>query len=171
MAPTRRLTSLPVGGLFFWCNMMQTITFDCKLFLDDDDIVRSRKALLWMMTALVGINITFLSRFRRTPPLYSAGVRYQREEGTELWQDIPRTLELGYGDCEDLACWRVAELNVAGVRAKPYIKWRNDGPKKSQYHATVLWPDGRVEDPSASLGMNDLPIVGRPLFVDPGPMV
>jgi hypothetical protein len=150
--------------------MLPKVTFDVKLFIDSDDINRSRKGLLAMMHALMYVNLTWLETHPRTPLLYNSGVRYKPENGTEFWQDIPRTLELGYGDCEDLACWRAAELNYSGVKARPYIKWRESGPKKSMFHAVIQLPDGRIEDPSSALGMNDLPIIARPVYVEPGPM-
>lgn len=151
--------------------MLPRVTFDVKLFLDRADVDRSRRALLGMMHALAYVNQTFLETYPRIPALYSSGVLYRPEAaGQEMWQDIPRCLELGYGDCEDLACWRVAELNYAGIRAAPYLKWRNSGPKSSMFHATVRWPDGRIEDPSAALGMNDMPVIARSVWVEPGPL-
>ncbi len=130
-----------------------------------------------------------------------------REDEPELCADI--TTESGrfylpesdliVHNCEDLACYRVAELRElpwhferpapwdstktealdprfpqgekeraaqkagqlwpgwkkvdGGIRAKPYAKWRR-GPKGNyHYHALVLLPDGRIEDPSLVLGM------------------
>lgn len=150
--------------------VLPRVTFDVQLFVDAADIDRSRKALLGMMHALSYVNLTYLMTHPNTPALYDSGVVYKAEIGTELWQDIPRTLELGDGDCEDLAMWRCAELNYIGIRARPYLKWRESGPKASMFHAVVRLPDGRIEDPSAALGMNNLPILARPVFVDPGPM-
>lgn len=152
--------------------MMPAIVMGVKLFINDDprEIARSRKALLGMMHALMYTNITWLLTYNRTPPLYRSGVRYEAERSQEHWRDIPTIMEHGVGDCEDLACWRAAELNVAGIRAKPYLKWRNSGPDRNMYHATLRLPDGRIEDPSAALGMNGAPIIAVPVFVDPGPM-
>ena len=99
--------------------MMQPVLFKVKLFRDPADRARSQQALLWMLEALCKVNEGHLAD-RPYPPLYEAGVRYQREEGTEQWLDIPSVLEAGWGDCEDLACWRVAELRRqrrAGLRA------------------------------------------------------
>lgn len=151
--------------------MLTDVTFQVNLFLGPNDVERSRKALLGMMHALCYVNLTWLMQYPRTPQLYRSGVIYKPEEGTENWQDIPTCLKLRYGDCEDLACYRVAELNYAGIKARPYLKWRESGPRMSQFHATVRWPDGRIEDPSAALGMNGMPIIAQPIFVDPGPMV
>lgn len=86
---------------------------------------------------------------RPLPPLYRSGVRYRQERGTEDWNTAPVVLKRGYGDCEDLAAWRAAELRVMGIPAHGIVK--RTGPK--MFHALVLWPDGRVEDPSKILGM------------------
>lgn len=82
-------------------------------------------------------------------------------------------------NCDDLACWRVAELNERmGVAAVPYIRLHadlirdvNDGNVRPRhlYHILVRWPEGLasypdtvyvdpdtgayLEDPSAILGM------------------
>lgn len=91
------------------------------------------------------------------PPLYQSGVYYQEEPpGEEEWLDIPTLYRQGFGDCEDLACARVAELRVAGVPAVPVIKHKRFNTAKgvtTVVHVMVLWPDGTVEDPSLILGM------------------
>lgn len=83
---------------------------------------------------------------RGAPPLYDSGVRYRREPTSarfENWWTIPDVLRAGYGDCEDLACWRAAEC---GGRA-----FAVEVP--TGYHILVRRPDGRIEDPSRRLGM------------------
>ncbi len=108
------------------------------------------------------------------PPLYASGIVYHEEApGREDWMDIPEILRqgrLGRGvDCEDLCCWRVAELRVAGYDVEPVIKWQwvprevmmRQGYSESHLpgkgvwlvHCCVRWPDGHVEDPSRILGM------------------
>ena len=79
----------------------------------------SREAVLrLMMEALIAANVAFLRRHPETPRLYESGVRYEEEPGTQDdWNDIPETLSLGVGDCEDLAAWRIAELRVSGEQA------------------------------------------------------
>jgi len=109
---------------------MQPIVFKVALFEADDDQARSQYSLLWMMEALVRIDQSHLRQMRHLyqdgkvnspyPPLYRAGVHYERERGTEEWLDIPHVLEAAsgkpayppgaWGDCEDLAAWRTAEL-------------------------------------------------------------
>lgn len=152
--------------------MMQPVVFKVQLFRDAKDRPRSQHALLWMLEALCKINEGHLAD-RPYPPLYQAGVHYERENGTEEWLDIPTIIEAGWGDCEDLACWRVAELRMQGRHAGPYVRYRNrDGV--FHYHALVMHyrrtvsrgPDGRIverfvpagiEDPSKKLGMQTSP--------------
>lgn len=83
-------------------------------------------------------------------PLYGSGVRYRRETvGAESWQLPSETARLGYGDCEDLACWRAAELRQQGERARVLVKQ----VKPRLFHVVVLRQDGTIEDPSKRLGM------------------
>lgn len=76
--------------------------------------------------------------------------------GEENWQDIPTILKAGSGDCEDLACWRAAELTERdGIPARPVYRWRHR-PGLTIYHIVVRLPDGSIEDPSRRLGMGSL---------------
>ena len=152
--------------------MMQPVLFRVKLFRGAGDFERSKTALLWMLEALCQINEGHLEQFPY-PRLYQAGVRYQREVNTEEWLDIPSVIEAGWGDCEDLACWRVAELRRQGVTASPYVKFRRvDGvyhfhalvgiyeerPQTTleNREAGIVLPETRlvrIQDPSLRLGM------------------
>lgn len=91
-------------------------------------------------------------RSGRLPQLYRAGVRYRREprEVREEWLTAPEVLSRGYGDCEDLACWRAAELMVSGEDplARPILRRTASG-----WHVVVLRSGGGIEDPSRVLGM------------------
>lgn len=71
----------------------------------------------------------------------------------EHFREIPRIIENGGGDCDNLASWRCAELRELGIDAKPYITWRRREDGGTTYHVIVLWPDGSSEDPSLLLGM------------------
>lgn len=71
----------------------------------------------------------------------------------EHFREIPRIIENGGGDCDNLAAWRAAELRELGIQAKPYITWRKRPDGGYTYHVIVLWPDGSSEDPSLLLGM------------------
>jgi hypothetical protein len=69
---------------------------------------------------------------------------------TERFSCIPSVLERGYGDCKDLATWRAAELNLAGIEAVAV-------PVPSTLPRTIhivvrLW-NGDRDDPSETLGM------------------
>lgn len=85
------------------------------------------------------------------PSLYDTGIRYRPEDrGTEEWWSAPTVLEHGYGDCEDLVCWRVAELRVRGdVNARPRVIWAG----MRTMHVLVEHGSGLIEDPSQILGM------------------
>lgn len=144
---------------------MGPIRFHIELFGKRGDKNRSRKVLLLLMECLSQINILWLKK-NKAPPLYKSGVRYEREpQGIENWQDIPHILANGVGDCEDLACWRIAELRLHGIKARPYIKWRRDNGLTT-YHALVMWPNQKIEDPSLALGMGGK-MINRPVFVRP----
>lgn len=146
---------------------MPPITFRLELFTGDEaSRKRSQKCLLWLMEALSKCNELWLITHPNTPRLYRAPVRYVAEVRQESWQDIPNILKTKEGDCEDLACWRVAELRaIARIKAKPFISWRKMPNGSLRYHALVKWPDGRIEDPSLALGMRG-EMLRRPTFIN-----
>tara|TARA_R100001244_G_scaffold132394_1_gene108868 strand:- start:14065 stop:14523 length:459 start_codon:yes stop_codon:yes gene_type:complete len=120
--------------------------------------VQSEKVLLWLLQALVQANREELKTSRidgkRIPKLYKAGVVYRRENNAEVWKDAINIYADGFGDCEDLACWRVAELQNAGKKARPYIRHhQNKETGFLLYHVLVQRANGKLEDPSAILGM------------------
>lgn len=95
----------------------------------------------------------------KLPPLYRSGVVYAREEakacwrptngGCEDWLSAQMVYEQRRGDCEDLACYRAAELIRRGERARAVpIKTRQG------WHIVVRRGDGSTEDPSRMLGMH-----------------
>lgn len=142
---------------------MRNIVLNVKLFRNQADDKRSRKSLLWFLEALMQHNVIFLREHPGTPRLYQSGVRYRIETTTEHWQDIPTIIERRSGDCEDLSCWRAAELRASGINAHPYLKWRQSDGRKI-YHAVVKLPDGRIEDPSLTLGMHGK-VYATPQFI------
>src|SRR5262249_46365453 len=88
-------------------------------------------------------------RHGRIPPLYHAGVHYEREpQGEENWQTAWGVIKSGSGDCEDLAAWRIAELREQGEMARPALKHSYVG-----WHVLVRRGNGTIEDPSRRLGM------------------
>jgi hypothetical protein len=115
---------------------------------------RRIRALERLLEALCDVNAEWLAEHPEAPWLYRSGVHYEEEPpGRDDWQDIPETLVRLGGDCEDLACWRIAELRVrVGEHVRPIVKRTLYGPR-TVYHVAVAWPDGRLEDPSRILGM------------------
>jgi hypothetical protein len=111
-------------------------------------------ALMQLLEALVAVNVAWLKEHAEAPWLYESGVRYEEEPpGRDDWQDIPETIALRVGDCEDLGCWRIAELRARVFeRALPFVKRSVTGPR-TVYHVAVRRADGRLEDPSRILGM------------------
>lgn len=89
------------------------------------------------------------------PKLYSGKIRYKREPiRRENWQSAAETAELGYGDCEDLSAYRVAELRAKGITAFPIVVQVSPTLR----HVKVRYLDPKTkewvtEDPSAKLGM------------------
>lgn len=117
-------------------------------------IVAQTKKLLFLAEALIQCNLIYLRRHPDTPSLYDSGVRYVSETGSEDWKDIHYCIKDGFGDCEDLACWRVAELRRQGIKAKAGLRHRYIPREEiTLYHVLARWPNGRLEDPSKKLGM------------------
>jgi hypothetical protein len=119
-----------------------------------------------LLRALMDIDVAFLRANPSTPRLYDTALRYRVEPvGEERWRDVPTVLADGHGDCEDLACWRAAELRVKdGVRATPAYTWRRE-PGLRIYHVVVRLPDGSIDDPSVRLGMRARPRSMEPVAV------
>lgn len=116
--------------------------------------------VLMSLQTLVAINLWQL-RQKDYPRLYASGIYYKSEPPAVEWHDIPSLLKLGYGDCKDLAAYRIAELeHYYGIVCKPCIKWKFINYPMKGYsqrilliHVMVLWPNGTIEDPSRILGM------------------
>lgn len=133
----------------FVLNSFDTLSPDAKV-----------KFLYHLLDSLILADTLYLQATPSCPLLYDAGLRYQAEEiGHDDWRDIPAVLEYRGGDCEDLACYRVAELRVRfGEPARPRITSRVIASPKygsfTLYHITVFRGDGAtIEDPSKNLGM------------------
>lgn len=119
---------------------------------------RAPRALAVLLDAMTRWNLELMRENPGAfPPLYEAGVRYQREDykgaHPEDWRDAPEVLRRGGGDCEDLACYRAAELRAQGeaARAMFHAADRADGGRL--FHIIVRRGDGSLEDPSRALGM------------------
>jgi hypothetical protein len=130
-----------------------------------------------ILEALVEVNQHYLREHPGVPLLYQSGVRYKEEparhavlvmasngfEGrVEEFASIQAVLERGWGDCDDLAPWRCAELRERfKQRAHIRVDWRRTKSGRL-FHIVVRKPDpltglvseeSPVEDPSAKLGM------------------
>lgn len=112
--------------------------------------------LLVLLDAMVKLNRLQIRRRPNLPTLYESGVRYGEESfdpctglRKEEWRTIEEVLEHKTSDCEDLACYRVADLQERQrIAARPWL--RRHG---ALWHVLVKLPDGRFEDPSRKLGM------------------
>lgn len=110
---------------------------------------QSLQALLETVDAL---NRSWLQAHPNVPPLYETGVIYRREprEIREDFATAPIVLARGWGDCDDLAPWRSAELVVRhGINARPIVQ----RVARNTWHCVVELADGRLLDPSRRLGM------------------
>ncbi len=111
-------------------------------------------ALKPILEALTTVNVLFLTT-HHVPPLYQSGVRYQNEPRqwkNEHFDTVPVVLKRGWGDCDDLAPWRCAELRHQGERARIRIQWKRL-PEGKLFHIVVRRENGTIEDPSRILGM------------------
>ncbi len=125
----------------------------------------SPRVLAGALTGLVKANKIMMraaqTRGQRVPRLYKSGVRYRRERpGYEKWDTWDRVLRRGYGDCEDLAAWRVAELHLSGQDPGARAIVKRTG--RRTLHALVRRGDGTLEDPSQRLGMRRGGLDDRP---------
>lgn len=133
------------------------------VFGRERDRKASEKILGLLLEALTEANCIWLRSHPETPPLLSAGIRYRRESSPtpgapipEVWKTWPWLLRDKFGDCEDLACALASEYRVRrGIAARPMFTFRRKG-NFSIYHIMVKLPDGRVLDPSRSLGMGSI---------------
>lgn len=135
--------------------MPYRVCFALDLFNGPEQRELSRQTLGVMLDLMTKIDVLFLLAHPETPSIYQSGVRYMEEPpGQEDWQDIPTCIKMGIADCEDLACWRAAEL-IVRHRIPAKAVWRafprQDG--STLFHILVQYPNGRLEDPSRILGM------------------
>jgi hypothetical protein len=138
---------------------MPNVIFRCQMFRGDWDQIWSQMRMLWLMEGLVRVNQTHLRQFDEFkkrglvpygyPPVYGAGLHYETEKGTEIWPDIPSLLmgtmgkglyDGAWGDCEDFACYRVAELRELPWHYERTAPWR---PKNSDGSRNIECADPR----------------------------
>ncbi len=109
------------------------------------------------LRALVISNAYYLQQHPETPMLYKSGVKYAPEPNAgkfEEFASIATILSRGWGDCDDLAAWRAAEIRVKEKRpANILVYWRKRN-NRTVWHVQVKRTDTQeVEDPSRVLGM------------------
>lgn len=136
-----------------------------------------------LMRAVLLQNCFLLSR--GLPALYASKVLYQKEPwapGYERFDNCKVVLARGWGDCDDLAPYRAADLRVFGDKnlGLDRCRFMKSGncvhgtfvasgsgeilpccanvriycrPGSGVFHCETRLPDGSVEDPSRFLGM------------------
>lgn len=120
------------------------------------------QVIIHLCEALIMVNRDHMSR-KKLPLLYESGVVYKREPKRRLrdgrivtvenFRDVACIYARGWGDCEDLASIRVAELReYAGEDARIRVTAKSQ-PGKKLWHVTVMRANGVPEDPSRRLGM------------------
>jgi hypothetical protein len=89
------------------------------------------------------------------PPHVVSGFEDMKAKvSSEHFRDCGRVLDNGGGDCDNVACWRAAELRRIGIDARPYITNRRRSDGGRTYHVVTYWGvDGTHEDSSLMLGM------------------
>lgn len=109
-----------------------------------------------LLDANVKINRLYLATHPQIPSIYRAGVIYREEDPRQGYEDfaiVPAIVARGWGDCDDLAPWRCAELQNAGEEARIRIQWKRAQSGNKLFHIVVRRADGTIEDPSLILGM------------------
>lgn len=88
------------------------------------------------------------------PPLYRTQVRYRHEPtagtGKEFFDSPWTVYSRGWGDCDDLVLWRLAELK-AGMSHATAVALRETKPETGRFHVGVRRWTGQLEDPSLML--------------------
>lgn len=126
---------------------------DIRLTLPDDLPAELRVAVArCYLGALVDFNRQLIADGFVRVGIYASGVRYEIEPpgSDEEFADALTCYRRGWGDCDDLAAWRCAELLEAGHHASLFIggKRRNG---RYLMHCTVRLENGSIEDPSKRL--------------------
>jgi hypothetical protein len=114
------------------------------------------REILLALAACTAIGVEEIGWYK-LPQLYRSGVRYAREVcrarqvpgACERFLSAAQCYAERVGDCDDLACWRAAELIRAGDRAARAFVIRSS----VGFHIQVRHGDGTIEDPSRVLGM------------------
>ena len=127
--------------------MIHQAIIDTGVFEDGPD-ARSLAFVRRLLNLLVLTNLDYLTAYPDTPPLFEAGVVYERQP---VWQDIHANIARGYADCKSLAAHRVADLIFRGIDQGAQLYVIRTG--NHRYHVKVRRSWGWIEDPSVVLGM------------------
>lgn len=157
---------------------MRDVAFCTDTFASPATHAYSERVLGCLLWALIYANESWMLGGHTVPPLYQSGVRWAAERplgqsacrggnGQERFLGVRQVLADGEADCEDVACWRVAELRTGIVRpqfgrppkaghppvtivpppfpmspkfnACPAFFHRDLSPKQKLYHIVVAW--------------------------------
>jgi hypothetical protein len=121
-----------------------------------------------LLDCLTLINEEILEADPSIPLVYDSGVKYHHDQRDDPWADVLAVLAAWLKwqatgkpeiiDCEDLVCWRVAELRVRfrERNARPVFTRERvmtpEGPRQ-MIHILVQRGNGQIEDISRNLGM------------------
>lgn len=106
------------------------------------------------LEGLVQVDGLVMDRCPDLPRVYDSGARWKAIPHNN-WRRADQIACEGWGDCEGLSAWRVAELRRDGEDPDSRVGVYHTGPKK--YHAIVIRGDDNIEDPSVLLGMKPRP--------------
>lgn len=108
-----------------------------------------------LLDALVSIDV-WARRMWPFGSVYDGHIRYEAEpDGLEIWASTPALFARGFGDCEDLAADRAAQLITEGIPARAVLSLQLRTAIEDRWHVLVELPSGQLEDPSKALGMVD----------------
>lgn len=132
----------------------------CKLPSPNKDLSH---AMQWVIMALAEAWAEALQE-KPLPKLYSTKTKYRPEPLGALceeWVDPYTTHKRGYGDCDDLVIWRLAEiLNEKGYKPSDGARNAPAWPAiarvrgTGRYHVVIRHRDGSLEDPAATMRDN-----------------
>lgn len=125
----------------------------------------SRAQLCGVLEGIVLANVALLRARPEIPRIYASGARYIRDarpNEDDPYCDARATWLAGGGDCDDLSTWRAADARVyEGIymTVDCDIRYVALSPTevRQEVHVFCRRPDGTKEDPSAILGMYDVP--------------
>lgn len=105
----------------------------------------------WMVKSILeGLARAARPFMRGLPPLYGGSIRFAREPNHGRFEEFALpwdTAKRGWGDCDDLIIYRLAELEAAGKKGSVACKWFG-----TEFHVQIRLPNGKIEDPSVRLG-------------------